>query len=270
MEWSIFVSSFLLAIAINMILSHKWKINYRIGLICGLCIGMLTGLFINGINILFNNMAFITIGLMEFLCILLVTVLAICFRFFRDPERVPPEKDNVILSPADGTIRYVQRLKDGEIPFSEKKNRVFPLIEMTKTDILSEGAYLIGIEMSVLDVHVNRAPIEGKIIYQKLSGGPFLSLRRVEALLCNERVTTIIDNGSFRIGMIQIASRLVRRIVSYLSEGMQVQLGQRIGMIKFGSQVDLVIPKLEKINIRINPGDKVKAGYTIICSHDSV
>jgi phosphatidylserine decarboxylase len=145
---------------------------------------------------------------------------------------------------------------------------MFPLMEMTKTDILKTGSYLVGIEMSILDVHVNRAPIEGKIIYQKIAGRDFLSLRETAALMDNERVTTVIDNQRFKIGVIQIASRLVRRIVLYLTEGDDVERGQRIGMIRFGSQVDVVIPKLDTVKLCIHPGDRVKAGLTILCKYE--
>ena len=145
---------------------------------------------------------------------------------------------------------------------------MFPLMEMTKTDMLKNGSYLIGIEMSVLDVHVNRAPVDGKIVYQKMIEGNFLSLREMAALMDNERVTTVIDNAHFKVGVIQIASRLVRRIVSYLTEGDTVQRGQRIGMIKFGSQVDVVIPKLNIVKLCIQSGDRVKAGSTILCTYE--
>jgi phosphatidylserine decarboxylase len=121
--------------------------------------------------------------------------------------------------------------------------------------------------MNILNVHVNRSPIDGKIVLQKYIKGSFLSLRRPEAETCNERVTTIIDNGQFKIAMIQIASRLVRRIVSYLKEGDMVAIGQRIGMIAFGSQVDVAIPQLENLKITVKPGDRVRAGVSIVARH---
>ena len=265
----IVVSSFIIAVMICVILSVRFRIKTVIGIVSGLGSGTIASLFIMGVHQIFPQLSFYFLLASEFLFILTILFLTMAFRFYRDPERVPPRQQNIIVSPADGTVRYVQKLKDGEIPFSEKKNRIFPLVEMTKTDILSEGAFLIGIEMSVLDVHVNRAPIQGTVVYQKPADGPFLSLRKPEALFCNERVTTVIDNGLFRVGVIQIASRLVRRIVSYLSEGMEVRIGQRMGMIKFGSQVDVVIPELKGLNVRIQQGEQVEAGTTIICDYGS-
>ena len=89
-------------------------------------------------------------------------------------------------------------------------------------------------------------------------------MRNIKSIFQNERVTTVIDQGGFQIGVVQIASRLVRQIVSYHREGDWVQKGQRIGMIKFGSQVDVVLPKLTGLEILVLEGETVKAGETII------
>ena len=91
----------------------------------------------------------------------------------------------------------------------------------------------------------------------------FISLKRREAIIQNERVLTVIDNGCFKVGIIQIASRLVRKIVSYLQEGYEVQRGQRIGSIRFGSQVDVFLPALPSLCIEVNPGEKVKVGIKV-------
>jgi len=195
-----------------------------------------------------------------------VSIGTILWHFYRDPERKLPEQNNVILSPADGTVRYVKKIKKGEIPFSTKQQHNYRLDDVTKTQLLKDGSYLIGVEMHILNVHVNRAPVSGKIILQQPSQGRFLSLRNIQSVFQNERVTTVIDQGGFQIGVVQIASRLVRRIVSYQKEGDRVQKGQRIGMIKFGSQVDVVIPKLTGLEILANEGETVKAGETVLGS----
>jgi phosphatidylserine decarboxylase len=83
----------------------------------------------------------------------------------------------------------------------------------------------------------------------------------------NERVTTVIDNSTFRVGVIQIASRLVRRIVSYIKEGDSLEIGQRIGVILFGSQVDLAIPELQNLRIEVRQGDEVTAGISVIARY---
>lgn len=189
--------------------------------------------------------------------------------FWRDPERTPPQRDGVIISPADGEVIYIKKITRGEIPISLKKKRSMKLQEFAKTELLRDGGYLVGIGMNVLNVHVNRAPIAGKILKIERFKGKFLSLKKDEALVQNERVTTTIDNGSFKIGIVQIASRLVRRIVTYLDENNAVEIGQRIGMIKFGSQVDLIIPKLKSLRLCVKPGDEVQAGQSIIADVSS-
>ena len=124
--------------------------------------------------------------------------------------------------------------------------------------------------MNILNVHVNRSPIEGKIIFHKRTKGKFISLRRQESEILNERVTTVIGNGTLRVGVIQIASRLVRRIVSYVREGDSLDIGQRLGAIVLGSQVDVVIPELENLKMEVKPGDEVKAGVSVIARYSLV
>ena len=121
--------------------------------------------------------------------------------------------------------------------------------------------------MTILDVHVNRIPVQGQVIALKHKPGQFMSLRKEQAIVKNERLTTIIDQGDFTVAVVQIASRLVRKIQSYLEEGQKVKLGQRLGMIKFGSQVDLVIPHIQGLRINVKPGDAVKAGVSIIAKY---
>lgn len=193
--------------------------------------------------------------------ILLTAMLA---NFFRDPDRRDPEEKGALVSPADGTVLYVKRIEAGMVPVSRKQGHSFSLQELAATNLLSKASYLIGIEMNILNVHVNRAPAAGKIIHLQHIPGTFLSLRNEEAPFRNERCTTVIETGSYAIGVVQIASRLVRRIVSYVDTGETVTRGQRIGMIRFGSQVDVVIPAGEGMTIAVNPGDTVIAGETLI------
>jgi phosphatidylserine decarboxylase len=141
------------------------------------------------------------------------------------------------------------------------------LEEITATKLLDNVAYFVGIDMNLLNVHVNRSPITGKAIFQKHIKGRFVSLRKEESEIVNERVSTVIDNGAFRVGVIQIASRLVRRIVPYIKEGDNVEIGQRLGIIVFGSQVDVAIPELENLKIEVKPGDETKAGVSIIARY---
>ncbi len=263
----IFLTSLIVGELICAFLSYKWHIKIKIGLLSGIVFGAITGLILIIVHQQFTEMPFFLVFILENFLVTLFIITSIAFRFFRDPEREIPGEENIIVSPADGRVRYVIEFEKGEVPFSLKGKRSMSLSEMVETDFLEEAGLLIGIEMNVLDVHVNRAPTGGKIIFQKHIDGKFLSLGKLEALTTNERVTTVIDSGKFKVGMVQIASRLVRRIVSYHNVDESVAMGQRIGMIKFGSQVDLIIPRLNEIKVRVRQNDDVRAGSTIICEH---
>ena len=267
MELKIFVSSLVLALILMPSLAWKWRIDMKIAIPGAVVIGGLTWFIVSGINSLPANFGIAVLILIELFFIFLMAFLAIMVKFYRDPERAPLETEGVILSPADGKVIYVKEIEEGSPLVSTKGDKRFELNEIMATDSLADVAYLIGIDMNILNVHVNRSPIEGKIILQKHTKGKFLSLRRQESDILNERVTMIIDNEVFRIGVVQIASRLVRRIVSYLKEDSSVMIGQRIGAIIFGSQVDVAIPKIENLRVSVRPGDKVIAGISVIARY---
>jgi phosphatidylserine decarboxylase len=249
------------------LLGWKWRIDIKQAIVVAFVIGGLAGFIVYIINSKVTDLSIAFIVFLELSFVFMMTFVVIVLRFYRDPERVPPETDRVILSPADGHVNYVKRVEKGTLPVSTKHGRQFELNELTGTDLFLDATYLVGIEMNMLNVHVNRSPVKGKIILQKRIKGRFLSLRRPESESLNERVTTIIDNGAFKVAVIQIATRLVRRIVSYLKQGDTVEIGQRIGMIKFGSQVDMTIPELQQLEIVVKPGDAVKAGLTVIAKY---
>jgi len=225
------------------------------GIVIGISAGLIVDLFIPQAH-------FIVIAIAEFIAIILLGVLMIALRFYRDPERITPEAKRVILAPADGKIKYIKTFEKNSIPASEKNHHSIPLDEFSGTDLIKNNGQIVGIVMSILDVHVNRAPIAGKIILSKHISGVFLSLKNPDAPLRNERATLVIDSGEFRIGIVLIASRLVRKIVIYKPEGDQLTGGERIGMIKFGSQTDVIMP--ESVTITVKPGEQVYAGQTII------
>jgi phosphatidylserine decarboxylase len=198
----------------------------------------------------------------------LLTLLAafslLAYRFFRDPEREVPLTPNVIVSPADGEVLYVRQSQDGTLPVSTKRGCNYTLCELTKTPLQTKDAVVIGIGMSFLDVHVNRAPIAGLIASQRHFRGLFGSLRRPEMIFHNERMTTIVQSDDLQVAVVQIASRLVRQICSFVRESQHVELGQRIGMIRFGSQVDLVLPLGPDLEVTVKPGEKVTAGQSVV------
>jgi phosphatidylserine decarboxylase len=189
------------------------------------------------------------------------------FRFWRDPERVPPEEDGVILSPADGKVVYTRSVDDGSTPLVTKGTRDYLLQELMGSSLLSGTAHVIGVEMNLLDVHVTRCPISGQVTLQKRIKGKFMSLRKDEAPFINERLTTVIDNGALSAAVVQVASRLVRRVESYLTVGEVVTTGQRLGMIRFGSLVALVLPRREDVTIEVEPGDRVTAGVSVLARY---
>jgi phosphatidylserine decarboxylase len=139
--------------------------------------------------------------------------------------------------------------------------------ELLKTSFYSSEVWVIGISMSLLDVHVNRAPISGLVTVQKHFRGRFGSLRVAEREFDNERATTIIQGDRLEVAVVQIASRLVRQIVSYVKVGGQLALGQRMGAIRLGSQVDLILPARADLSIMAQVGAQVKAGETVMATY---
>lgn len=257
------VISFVLTQLILLPIAYKWELNFKVVLISGLIIGLFVGLVINIIEVYFD-MSLLSKLISCLILILLTSMSVLVVRFYRDPNRVPPEGENIILSPADGTIKYIKHIEKGEIPFSTKGREKIKL-SAPLTDILTnEEGYLVGIGMTYLDVHTTRAAIKGKLTYFKHIPGCYYSLKKEDTPYKNERVIEIIENDKCKIGLIQIASRLVRRIVAYVGEGDELNLGQKIGMIKFGSQVDIVLPKSEDLRIKVRVGQQVYGGTSII------
>lgn len=208
-----------------------------------------------------NNYAFITyILIFGFVPILGFTLTMI--RFWRTPKRKTDAKPNEIVSPADGNVIYIKKIDAKEIPISVKGNTLSKLTEITKTDLLKTPCWLIGINMTPFDVHKNCAPIDGEIIFNKHTPGKFLSLKLFESEFENERNTFIIENDQIKIGIVQIASKLVRRIDTYKTKGASVKRGEWIGMIRFGSQVDVILPI--KFEVKLKLKQQIYAGKTII------
>jgi len=185
-------------------------------------------------------------------------------RFWQTPKRKITAKENEIVSPADGNVLYIKRIEAGETPISVKNGKLNELNELTKTNLLSSPCWLIGINMTPWDVHKNCAPIDGKITLNKHTKGKFLSLKLFDALSQNERNTYVIENKKLKVGVVQIASKGVRRIDSYVNEGSQIKRGEWLGMIRFGSQVDVILPYDCRINLKI--GQQIYAAKTIIAS----
>jgi len=207
--------------------------------------------------------------LLYFLVGLVVVTISFLIYFYRDPERFPPQKSNIIVSPADGKIVYVKKIDKGHVLSSVKGGKIISLKEIVWTeDVGASSGYIVGVFMSRFDVHVNRAPISGKIVKATYMKGRFVPMVGDRFERENERNVVVIEHESgFRCIVVQIASYTVRRIDCYVKEGDYLKVGDRIGMVKFGSQVDLVIPLLPQLEILTKPGDKVRAGETIIAEY---
>ncbi len=197
-------------------------------------------------------------------------LLLLLLRFWRDPERVPPETDRVVLSPADGEVSYVWNIAEDSPIVVSKSGREYRLDELASISLAPDAVSVVGVGMSFLDVHVNRCPIPGQVKLTKHIAGKFMSLRKDEAPFVNERFTTVIESDSLNVAVVQIASRLVRRVQSYLEVGETVSAGQRLGMIRFGSLVAIIIPDREDVQIVVTPGDRVRAGLSVLARYSGL
>lgn len=171
-----------------------------------------------------------------------IFILGFTLNFFRDPERKTPEGENLIISPADGKILSV--------------------IETYDDEYLQSECIRIAIFMSPLNVHVNRIPIPGKVEHLKYYPGKYLVAFDEKSSLNNERMSIGINSKFGKIKFTQIAGFVARRIVTELNLNQEVKAGERFGMIKFGSRVDVFIPKTAKV--KVSPNQKVYAGETIL------
>ncbi len=175
--------------------------------------------------------------------------------FLRDPERVIPPGENIV-SPADGRVIKVSGISQGELNISKG---VIGRVRAMSGDVPNAG-YLVSIFMSPLDVHVQRAPIGGRIVAVKYTKGKFLAANSLEALM-NENNEILIDDID-SVKVIQIAGFIARRIECFVKKDDLVVKGQRIGRINLGSQVSVILPK--SADIKVREGDRVHAGSTII------
>ena len=187
------------------------------------------------------------------------------YRFFRNPDRKIPSGLDMIVSPADGRVIYIKEIEKDQIPVTVKKHRLASIEEITKTLVPEQPCYLMGIAMTLFDVHMNRAPIGGKIILVKHTPGSYLGLNKPESTIVNERNTIVIQReDGITAAVVQIAARYVRRCIVSVKEGEIVKTGAIIGKIRWGSQADLIIPR--NCEILVREGEQVYAGKTIVAN----
>ena len=181
----------------------------------------------------------------EFLAWVSVIATAWCAYFFRDPERVTPLRAGLLISPADGRISAIEKI-----------------IPPPELDLEREPTTRISVFMNVFDVHVNRSPLEAKISRINYIPGAFLSADLDKASADNERqaLTLELADGG-KIGVVQIAGLIARRIVKFVNEGERLTAGQRFGLIRFGSRVDVYLPKGASPLVAV--GQRAIAGETV-------
>ena len=162
--------------------------------------------------------------------------------FFRDPERTGQRGERYVISPADG--------------------RVVMITDVDEPTFLKGRALRISIFMNVFDVHVNRYPVSGVVRYVHYNKGKFINAARDKASLENEQMSVGIENGRYRVLVRQIAGLIARRIANYARPEAMATQGERMGIIRFGSRVDVFIPTTASVRVRV--GDTTVAGTTVL------
>jgi phosphatidylserine decarboxylase len=174
---------------------------------------------------------------MLFLLLIFCTV-----AFFRDPDRPAPTDPSVIVAAADGTVSEI--------------------VEMNENEVLKTKTCRVGIFLSIFDVHTNRAPIDGRIVYRQHREGLYLDARRPDCSEKNESMTWAFENPRVTIVVRQITGAIARRIVAWAQVGEELKKGDRFGMIRFGSRTELYLPLNAELLVKV--GDHVFGGSTIV------
>jgi len=194
--------------------------------------------------ILFSGFTALIFAMLELVYVAVPALLITGFItwFFRDPDRITPEGDNLVVSPADGKVIFAETIEDERFGLGQTQK--------------------ISIFMNVFNVHVNRFPYGGRVEQVTLHPGKFYSADSPRGALQNEfcAMTVAADNLQYRV--VQVAGLIARRIVCWARKEDELQTGERYGLIRFGSRVDLYLPPQVKLNV--NRGDIVRAGETII------
>ena len=181
---------------------------------------------------------------LPWLGLILIVLGAFSAFFFRDPERAIPSDAGLIVSPADG--------------------RVVQVVPAPADHPLGAGTTQVSIFLSIFNVHINRAPMAGRVSDVRYNKGAFLPAFDDKASLSNEQNAVTLEDGGARVVFTQIAGLIARRIVFWKKPGESVQRGERVGLIKFGSRVDLFLPAGTEIRVKV--GDHVAGGASVIGS----
>jgi phosphatidylserine decarboxylase len=179
----------------------------------------------------------------ESIAVILVFLTGFVFYFFRDPERIIPEAEDAVVSPADGKVILVEKIFDDRF--------------------VHEHVYKVSIFMSIFDVHVNRLPFTGEVEKIQYAPGSFYAANTDQGGLANEHCAVILSiSENLRYAVVQVAGLVARRIVCWAEKGDTIKRGSRFGLIRFGSRVDIYLPRQMQLEVR--SGQRVRAGETII------
>ncbi len=171
-----------------------------------------------------------------FVAVPLLVLAGFCAWFFRDPDRPVPRDPSVVVSPADGRIVEVERLPDGRLR--------------------------LAIFLSIFDVHVNRSPVAGRVRRVTHTPGRFLAAWRAETRDVNERNEVVLETGRGPVHVLQVAGLIARRIVCRVAPGTPLGMGERFGMIRFGSRTEVILPPGAVPEVRV--GDTVRGGASVV------
>ncbi len=180
--------------------------------------------------------------LTSWLSLVFLILIVYTLAFFRDPDRVVPVDPNAVVAAADGTVTEIA--------------------EVEETEILKTKTRRVGIFLSIFDVHTNRAPIDGRIVYREHRRGLCLDARRSDCSQKNEAMTWAFENSRATIVVRQLTGAIARRIVAWSRLGDELKKGDRFGMIRFGSRTEIYLPLTATVLVKV--GDHVSAGSTII------
>jgi phosphatidylserine decarboxylase len=176
------------------------------------------------------------------LSLFFLALIAGTLAFFRDPDRAVPADAHLIVAPADGTVTDI--------------------IEVDESDVLKTKTRRVGIFLSIFDVHTNRAPTDGRIVYRQHREGLCLDARRADCSLKNESMTWAFENPRVTIVVRQLTGAIARRIVAWAEIGDELEKGDRFGMIRFGSRTELYLPLNATVLVKV--GDHARGGSTVI------
>jgi phosphatidylserine decarboxylase len=176
------------------------------------------------------------------LCALFLLVFFCIVAFFRDPDRASPADPSLIVAAADGTVSEI--------------------VEVDENEVLKTKTRRVGIFLSIFDVHTNRAPIDGRIVYRQHREGLCLDARRADCSEKNESMTWAFENPRATVVVRQLTGAIARRIVAWAKIGDELKKGERFGMIRFGSRTELYLPF--NAELLVKTGDHVLGGSTII------